>query len=286
MEDKDCLNHFILMLRFEKELAQNTIEAYEKDLLHFMQSYSLKSAVEDDIRHYLNHLSLDPRSIARKISSLRQFYHFAMRNQWMTKNPMDHIVSRKMKPPLPKILTKEEVEAMIEGAFLKKNFRLYTILEILYATGLRISELISLKKVNFSYYEGQAILLIKGKGRKERIVPLNQKAHTALLQLMETTKSVWIFPSFGKQGHLTRQRLGQLLKELALEVGIDPQKVSPHILRHAFATHMLHNGADLMMIKEILGHKNLSTSEIYLHVLPDDLKDMVEKFHPAKKMLN
>ena len=282
--DKELINKFLLMLRSEKGLSKNTVEAYQTDLIHFAKSYSLISAVENDMRHYFNHLDLDHRSIARKISALRQFYHFAMRNKWMTKNPMDNIVSPRIKLPLPKILTKEEIDKMLEGA-LKKDFRLYTMLEILYATGLRISELISLRKTNFSYYEGHPILLVKGKGSKERIVPLNQKAHDALIKFIEGSKSLWIFPSFGKQGHITRQRMGQLLKELAIEVGIDPEKVSPHILRHAFATHMLHNGADLMMIKEILGHKNLSTSEIYLHVLPDDLKDLIEQFHPAKKMV-
>ena len=160
------------------------------------------------------------------------------------------------------------------------------MLEILYATGLRISELVSLKKKSFSYYEGHPILLVKGKGDKERIVPLNQKAHDQIQAHLKTVgeKIPWMFPSFGKMGHITRQRAFQLLKELALGVGIDPAKVSPHVLRHAFATHMLQNGADLMLIKEILGHKNLSTSEIYLHILPHDLKELVEKFHPAKGM--
>lgn len=281
MDNKKAIHQFLLMLRSEKGLSKNTVEAYRSDLSQF--PHDLLTADESSIRIYLNAMELNHRSIARKISALRQFYHFMMRNKTLVKNPMDNIVTPKIKAPLPKILTKDDIEKLMEAAS-SKDLRLYTMLEILYATGLRISELISLKRTNFSYYEGHPILLVKGKGSKERIVPLNSNAHDALKRYLDMRISTWIFPSFGAQGHITRQRLGQLLKELAAMAGIDPEKVSPHILRHAFATHMLQNGADLMLIKEILGHKNLSTSEIYLHVLPDDLRELVEQYHPAKGM--
>ncbi|USO02741.1 MAG: tyrosine-type recombinase/integrase [Alphaproteobacteria bacterium] len=324
------------MMRSEKGLSKNTVEAYERDLKHFLSSWrSPKGAVaihngspqdfvprddvlltltEDQIRQYLNALTINSRSIARKISALKQFYMFLMRQKLIQKNPMDNISSPKIKPPFPKTLTKEEVEILLKAAA-DKDFRLSTMLEILYATGLRISELISLKTSNFSYYDDHPILLIKGKGGRERIVPLGETSHKQLKEyLVDMTPSwrspkgavaihngsprrsaprddgggirnTWMFPSFGASGHITRQRMGQLLKEIALSVNIDPEKVSPHILRHAFATHMLQSGADLTLIKELLGHKNLSTSEIYLHVLPQDLKNLVEQYHPAKGLM-
>ena len=290
------LDKFLMMMRSEKGLAQNTIDAYRTDLEHFFHHLNItpqsideriSDVTEDHIRYYVNHLTMSARSIARKISTLKQFYLFLLRHQLMKHNPMDAISAPKIKAPFPKILSKEEIEKLLEAAY-NKDFRLSTMLEILYATGLRISELIGLKKTNFSYYDQHPILMVKGKGGRERIVPLGHKSHTQLkvyLAHHSLSSRPWMFPSFGASGHITRQRMGQLLKELANDVDIDKEKVSPHVLRHAFATHMLQNGADLTLIKEILGHKHLSTSEIYLHVLPQDLRKLVEHYHPAKTML-
>lgn len=272
------------MLRSEKGLSKNTIEAYQTDLRHMPFDFFKVSS--QDILSYFNNLDLNSRSVARKMSALKQFYYFMVRAKKCVENPVEKLASPKMQKPFPKTLTKEECFILIEKAE-QKDRRLHTMLELLYATGMRISELITLKRTHFSYYESHPVLLVKGKGNKERVVPLNNRSHQALQEYLEILNGAtgWLFPSFGKSGHITRQRLGQLLKELAVEGGIDPDKVSPHILRHAFATHMLRNGADLMLIKEILGHKNLSTSEIYLHVLPHDLMELVQEHHPAKRIL-
>lgn len=280
------LNDFILMLKTEKGLAKNSVDAYKRDIQEFLdyfQSCPIQSINTDDVTNYFCILreKHGDRTVARKLSALKQFYLFLLRANFIKCNIVESITAPKISKPLPKILTKEEVDHLLHAASLEKSKALYTMLEILYATGMRISELTTLKKTSISYYENHPIILIKGKGGKERLVPLNEKAYSCLQSYQKIpNKTVWLFPSYGKMGHITRQRFGQLLKKVALKANIDPDKVSPHIIRHAFATHMLQNGADLVLIKELLGHNNLSTSEIYLHVLPEDLKRLVEEHHP------
>jgi integrase/recombinase XerD len=238
--------------------------------------------LEDYVANALKDLS--PRSVARHTSAIKQFYSFLHREKVIAINPTELLEAPKWQRGLPKILTQEEVSRLFDVAYQDqsvKGIRLCAMLEILYASGLRVSELTTLKKSCINNYNQYPVLLIKGKGDKERLVPLHEKAYQqikAYLPYVSKTTE-YLFVARGNKP-MTRMRIFQLIKALALKAGIDPTKISPHIIRHAFATHMLKNGADLMLLKEILGHAHLSTSEIYLHVMPDDLKDLLEQHHP------
>jgi integrase/recombinase XerD len=240
-------------------------------------------------------LSQEGRKVAtlsRRLSALRQFYQFLASEGWSTHNPTETIDLPRRQHTLPKILSEEEVVRLLEGARAQtdpEGRRLYAMLETLYASGLRVSELISLPLMSF--HPDRPFLLIKGKGGKERLVPLSGPSLSALKTYLTVRSSFlqqdkdsfmqkWLFPSSSKEGHLTRQRFGQLLKGLALAVNLDPGKVSPHVIRHAFATHLLGHGADLLTIQKLLGHADLSTTQIYTHVVTDHLKDLVNCHHP------
>jgi len=231
---------------------------------------------------------MSPRTSSRRLSALRQYFGFLVQEGIRTDNPTIKIDRPKLGRPLPKYLTEFEVDALLTAARLQRGRhgrRLTLIVELLYATGLRISELVTLPA---SAAKAQDALIIYGKGGKERLVPLGRQAISAMQSYekdrnsfyMSQGDSPWLFPSRGKGGHISRRRVGQMLDELAVEAGIEVQKVSPHVLRHAFATHLLHNGADLRTVQELLGHEDLSTTEIYTHILDERMKSLVLQKHP------
>jgi integrase/recombinase XerD len=296
---------FLDMLTAERGASAHTIEAYTRDLADFLASIAAKgkrakTAAPDHIRAYFVGLArkgLAPTSRARKLSAIRQFFRFLLGEGIRRDDPCSAIDSPKLGRPLPKILSLAEVETLLEtaknaseaaeeGAARRRALRLYAALETLYATGLRVSELIALPRDVLT--ADDRVLTIKGKGGRERLVPLNEtaqkslRAHLAAVGNDEAAaerKSPWLFPSAGGQ-HLTRQRFGQELKALALSAGIEPARVSPHVLRHAFASHLLEHGADLRTVQQLLGHADISTTQIYTHVIEERLRRLVEEHHP------
>ncbi len=288
---------FLEMLMAERGAAQNTYQAYRHDLAHFAAHLAAaKGAIEaadaGHIRSYLSHLDklgISASTAARRLSSLRQFYGFLAAEGIRADDPTADIDSPRRGRQLPKILSEADVERLFEEAAQHsgpQGVRLRALFETLYATGLRVSELVALP---LSAILGEpGLLLVRGKGDKERVVPLSDPAIKALAAYLEVRRGFliaevevnWLFPSRGKSGHLSRQRFGKMLKQLALEAGIDPARVSPHVLRHAFASHLLAHGADLRAVQQMLGHADISTTQIYTHVLDARLKSLVETHHP------
>jgi integrase/recombinase XerD len=305
---KDLVERFLELLLSERNLAKNSIISYENDLRDFrcymeFQELSANKICKADIEAYL--ISLNKRNIAirtqaRKISTLRHFFKFLTADKIVTLNPMLDIELPKINKSLPKFLTIAEVVMVLEKSLEDKSpegLRFMTMLEILYATGLRVTELVTLKLSSLRYKNPKTLdlenfLIVLGKGNKERLVPLNEVSMAMVKQYLPVRGKInkvpkdnkWLFPSNSKEGHITRQRFGQILKEIALEVNLDPYRISPHILRHSFATHLLENGADLRIIQELLGHSNLSTTEIYTHIMNNKLADTLNKHHPLANL--
>jgi integrase/recombinase XerD len=305
--DRVWLEAFLEMLASERGAATNTLEAYRRDLEDYLafvaQSGLMLATIETaNVVTYLRALSdtgLAASSRARRLSALRQFFKFLGRENLITSDLAAGLVSPKRSRALPKTLSVAEVDRLLEAARRRSEttlgrqrvraLRLYALLEVLYATGLRVSELVTLPR---SVLQGDGrMLLVKGKGGRERLVPLNGAARIALDRFLNVgcdgavdvapmIKTKWLFPSRSAAGHVTRQRLGQELKELAAEVGLAPERVSPHVLRHAFASHLLDRGADLRAVQQLLGHADISTTEIYTHVLEERLKQLVQRHHP------
>ena len=288
------LEQFFEMLLAERGAAKNTIEAYRRDLVavtEYLQPQALDTITSVGLTDYLSSIAeegMSPRTSSRRLSALRQYFGFLVQEGIRTDNPTIKIDRPKLGRPLPKYLTEFEVDALLTAARSQRGRhgrRLTLIVELLYATGLRISELVTLPA---SAAKAQDALIIYGKGGKERLVPLGRQAISAMQSYekdrnsfsMGQGDSPWLFPSRGKGGHISRRRVGQMLDELAVEAGIEVQKVSPHVLRHAFATHLLHNGADLRTVQELLGHEDLSTTEIYTHILDERMKSLVLQKHP------
>ena len=288
------LEQFFEMLLAERGAAKNTIEAYRRDLVavaEYLRPQALDAITSVGLTDYLSSIAeegMSPRTSSRRLSALRQYFGFLVQEGIRTDNPTIKIDRPKLGRPLPKYLTEFEVDALLTAARLQRGRhgrRLTLIVELLYATGLRISELVTLPA---SAAKAQDALIIYGKGGKERLVPLGRQAISAMQSYekdrnsfyMSQGDSPWLFPSRGKGGHISRRRVGQMLDELAVEAGIEVQKVSPHVLRHAFATHLLHNGADLRTVQELLGHEDLSTTEIYTHILDERMKSLVLQKHP------
>jgi integrase/recombinase XerD len=299
------LQLFLDMLIAERGAAAHTIEAYTRDLSEFLaflatKGKSAKTATADNLRAFLAGLAekgLVPTSRARKLSAIRQFFRFLLAEGMRSDDPSSAIDSPRLGRPLPKILSLEEVETLLKtasdasreaanGAAQRRALRLYALLETLYATGMRVSELLALPRAVLAVDD--RVLTIKGKGGRERLVPLNDAAREALADHLAAVRedegtgrgaSPWLFPSSGGE-HLTRQRFGQELKALAIEAGIEPSRVSPHVLRHAFASHLLERGADLRTVQQLLGHADISTTQIYTHVIEERLRRLVEQHHP------
>ena len=291
---------FLEMLAAERGAAGNTIEAYRRDLEHYGavlagRGRSVAAGDGDDLRAYLAELTragLAPATIARHLSTLRQFHRFLFAEGIRQDDPATAIDSPQRGRPLPKILNQAEVERLLGAARQRagpEGLRRTALVELLYATGLRVSELLSLGTAAGA--RDSRVLIVRGKGGRERMVPLGEAAHAALADYKAVRRSFlppdaaspWLFPSRGRSGHLTRQRFGQIMKSLALEADLDPARVSPHVLRHAFASHLLDHGADLRSVQQLLGHADISTTQIYTHVLSERLKKLVHEHHPLAK---
>jgi integrase/recombinase XerD len=297
------LEAFLEMMTAERGAARNTVEAYRRDLQHFGDHVSrhnqrLADADPDALRSYLEDMAamgMSPRTAARRLSALKQFFRFLAAEGVRGDDPSAMIDTPRAGRPLPRYLSENEVTRLLEAAALRKDaggLRLSALLEVLYATGLRVSELVGLP-VSAITRDGR-MLIVRGKGGKERMVPLTDPATQAvqayravrdgyLPQFSSRTGSPWLFPSRSRKGHLTRVRFGQLLKELAAEAGLAPARVSPHVLRHSFASHLLAHGADLRSLQQMLGHADISTTQIYTHVLDERLRALVDSAHPLAR---
>ena len=279
------MNHidiFLEALSAEKGRSKNTLVSYENDLRHADAAISggLIAATEQDIQTYLAGLDARPTSIARRASALRSFYKFLMLEHIITKNPAQNLELPKRGKLLPKLLTTEEIELLISSAGDTRNsVRLRAMIELLYASGLRVSELCELPMTAIL---GDR-LLIHGKGAKERIVPMHDAAIAALnkwIEMRGDSESKYVFPTNSSSGHITRDGFFKILKKCAVLSGIEPARVTPHVLRHSFASHLLSHGANLRAIQMMLGHEDISTTQIYTHVLPEKLQQVVEEHHP------
>jgi integrase/recombinase XerD len=298
---------FLDMLAAEQGAGENTIAAYRRDLEDLSaflarRGSSFQRASTDDVRGYL--ADLDDRgfkasSVARKLSALRHLFRFLLAENIRTDDPAAILSGPKRGRALPKVLSIGDVDRLLSQAAANASLqgrsaaqqvralRLVCLLEVLYATGLRVSELVTLPLS--AARRDARMLVVRGKGNKERFVPLNDAAKRAMTDYLAamTTRSdgkapatKWLFPSFGESGHLTRQHFARDLKELAVAAGIAPRLVSPHVLRHAFASHLLHNGADLRIVQTLLGHTDISTTQIYTHIVEERLKSLVRDLHP------
>ena len=307
MTDAERISTFLEAQAAELGAAQNTLLAYARDLKDFVgwlaaKASSLEAAGQNDIESYL--ISVDAEGLsratrARRLSAIKQYFRFAFEEGWRDDNPAIRIKGPKKQKHLPKTLSEAEVDALLtasrtnEKAF--ERTRNTCLMELLYATGMRVSELVSLP-VQAARGDPR-MLLVMGKGGKERMVPLSPPARGALVDWLSvrdhnedaarvekgTAPSRFLFPSRGKSGHLTRIWFYNLIKSLAVQAGISPEKVTPHTLRHAFATHLLARGADLRAIQTLLGHADVATTEIYTHVLEDRLKELVLEHHPLSR---
>jgi integrase/recombinase XerD len=308
--DVKLIHLFLDMLAAEQGAGSNTLDAYRRDLTDFSEflahsGQDFTGAETQALRDYL--ADLDTRgfkssSVARRLSAMRHLFRFLLNERIRNDDPAAILSGPKRGRGLPKVLSISDVDRMLtkakeltqaaEASPLRRlrAIRLYCLLEVLYATGLRVSELVALPLS--ASRRDISMIGVRGKGNKERLVPLNEASRQAMadyLAAMEAEKpekkknaaaSKWLFPSFGESGHLTRQHFARDLKELAAAAGIAPRLVSPHVLRHAFASHLLHNGADLRIVQTLLGHTDISTTQIYTHVVEERLKSLVRDLHP------
>ena len=273
---------FLEALSAERGRSQKTLNSYESDLRLADAAIDggLMGADEQALQTYLSQLPEKPTSIARKASAIRGFYKFLMLEKIITKNPATNLELPKRGRTLPKFLSIDEIDLLISSAGdIKTSTRLRAMIELLYASGLRVSELCELPMTAILGDK----LLIHGKGAKERIVPMHSGAVKALnkwLVARANDESKYVFPSRGASGHITRDAFFKLLKKCAALSGIEPNRVSPHVLRHSFASHLLAGGANLRAIQTMLGHEDISTTQIYTHVMPEQLRETIETCHP------
>jgi len=296
---------FLDMLAAERGAAANTLDAYRRDLDDYQDfvvrgAKSLETVATDDIKAYLRGLKsrgFAASSSARRLSAIRQLHRFLYAEGMRGDDPAAILEGPRRAPSLPKILSVEEVEGLLAAALRaaaeapeKSAAQLATartvcLLELLYATGLRVSELVALPKT--AAKRSEPLILVRGKGGRERLVPLSEparRAMTAYRQILEArgdgARGPWLFPAESESGHLSRQVFARDLKTIAALAGLNSARVSPHVLRHAFASHLLQNGADLRIVQELLGHADISTTQIYTHVLDARMKAMVRDLHP------
>lgn len=288
------------MLSAERGASRNTEAAYRtdlKDLDAFLARRRQRLAAADPaaLRAYLkslDYLGMTPRTVARRLSVIRQLFRFLLAERLREDDPASALDSPRLGRPLPKVLSRVEVDRLIEAAQAKggeDGGRMETLLEILYGTGLRVSELVTLPVA--AAERDPTMLVVRGKGDKDRQVPLSDPARLAIAKWLHVRAAAlaagetsrYLFPSRGRGGHLTRQRFAQLLKEAALAAGVEPARVSPHVLRHAFASHLLEAGADLRSVQLMLGHADIATTQIYTHVVPEKLRSLVEDNHPLAR---
>jgi len=308
--DPKLINLFLDMIAAEQGAGDNTLDAYRRDLNDFSEflgraGQNFSGTNTQTLRDYL--ADLDTRgfkssSVARRLSAMRHLFRFLLNERIRSDDPAAILSGPKRGRGLPKVLSISDVDRMLTRAReltqaseasasqQLRALRLYCLLEVLYATGLRVSELVALPLS--AARRDARMIVVRGKGNKERLVPLNEASRQAMadyLAAIEAQKpekkknapaSKWLFPSFGESGHLTRQHFARDLKELAAASGLAPRLVSPHVLRHAFASHLLHNGADLRIVQTLLGHTDISTTQIYTHVVEERLKSLVRDLHP------
>jgi integrase/recombinase XerD len=297
------LDAFLDMMAAERGASRNTLEAYRRDLIAFdthlsHKGHSAESATRDQVRGWLAAMATTSAasSQARRLSALRQYFAFLYAEGLRRDDPTAAVEAPRRAQTLPKILSQGDIETLISAARADaeesaEGVRLLCMLEILYASGLRVSELVTLPLS--AARSRDSFLLVKGKGGKERMVPLNPAARDAIRKYLKVrdvfvsdsmrSNERYLFPSRGRQGHLTRRRCHQLLKALALKADIDPEKLSPHVLRHAFATHLVEGGADLRSVQTLLGHADIATTQIYTHVASERLKATVAGAHPLSR---
>ncbi len=316
--DASLIALYLDMLAAERGAGKNTLAAYGRDLADFdahlaATGSSIATASTYDLRIYLGKLAgqgLQSSTVARRLSAVRQLYRFLYAEGRRKDDPAAVLEGPKRVRALPKTLTIAEVDRLLKVAATSdpaaplparlRAARLYCLVEMLYATGLRVSELIALPR-SAARHDAR-VIVVRGKGNKERLVPLNDTAKRAMASYLALLAqsgqdrhfpppgkrgrqgSEWLFPSFGESGHLTRQHLGRELKVLAGAARLRAAQVSPHVLRHAFASHLLHNGADLRVVQTLLGHADISTTQIYTHVLEERLKSLVRDLHPLAEM--
>jgi integrase/recombinase XerD len=308
--DAKLIGLFLDMLAAEQGAGRNTLDAYRRDLTDFSEflarnGFGFAGAHTQSLRDYL--ADLDARgfkssSVARRLSAMRHLFRFLLNERIRSDDPAAILSGPKRGRGLPKVLSITDVDRMLTRAKelalaseasasqRLRAMRLYCLLEVLYATGLRVSELVALPRS--AARNDSRMIVVRGKGDKERLVPLNDASRQAMADYLAATQanqsdrkkkasaSKWLFPSFGESGHLTRQHFARDLKELAAASGLAPRLVSPHVLRHAFASHLLHNGADLRIVQTLLGHTDISTTQIYTHVVEERLKSLVRDLHP------
>lgn len=292
------IESFLEMLAAEKGVASNTLKAYRTDLQeltnfleHQNPPLSLETALQVDIQRYFETLSnsgSSARTAARRLSCFKQFYIFLVREAIRDDDPTHLLQSPNIPKNLPKYLTEAEVNTLLEASMLLDQPRRALVaqaaLEILYSAGLRISELLSLRRESIS--SKTQILRVYGKGGKERLIPLSEAAVKAALRLKiedKGLKSPYLFPGRDSSYHLTRQGFDKILYDVCLKADIDPERLSPHVLRHSFASHMLAHGADLRSLQMMLGHSDISTTQIYTHVQTEHLQQIVKNYHPLAR---
>ena len=306
--DRRWLNLFLDMQAAERGAAKNTIEAYGRDLADYMAHLApfggLARAGPEHVRSMLASISamgLKASTAARRLSALRQLHRFLYLENYRADDPTTSVDSPRMSRSLPKVLSVAEVDHLMNVAKAEaergdlspaqqlKTLRTYCLIELIYASGLRVSELVALHANAARTRE--SMIIVRGKGNKERLVPLHETALVAARSWLDAlaasqtaakrkAPSKWLFPSDSESGHLTRQAFGRDLEDVAIRAGLPREAISPHVLRHAFASHLLQNGADLRIVQELLGHADISSTQIYTHVLDERLKAMVRDLHP------
>ena len=310
LPDQRLTRLFLDMLAAEQGAGDNTLQAYRRDLEDFSAflnrtGRNFRGADTQALRDYL--VDLDSRgfrssSVARRLSAMRHLFRFLLSERIRGDDPAAILAGPKRGRGLPKVLSISDVDRLLtraktlsddpkaSSAQRLRATRLYCLLEVLYATGLRVSELVALPLS--AARRDARMIVVRGKGNKERLVPLNEPSRRAMADYLKAMEAVtagkakgagaskWLFPSFGESGHLTRQHFARDLKELAGKAGLAARLVSPHVLRHAFASHLLHNGADLRIVQTLLGHTDISTTQIYTHVVEERLKSLVRDLHP------
>ncbi|KAK0332924.1 site-specific tyrosine recombinase XerD [Brevundimonas aurantiaca] len=291
---------FLEMMAVERDASPHTLAAYGRDLADAESALTsdggLMQAPAEAVEAWFADLSrrgLSAATAARRRSSVRQFYRFALAEGWRADDPSRRLDAPRQGRPLPKSLSRDEIDRLLAAAAARDaaaGLRLVALVEMAYASGLRVSELLGLKVE--AVRRDPAYLIVRGKGGKERLAPLNPAARAALKAWLtardarrkpEAPDSPWLFPSSGRSGHLTPRRFAQLLDEAAVAAGLDPARVSPHVLRHAFATHLLEGGADLRVVQTLLGHADIATTQIYTHVATDRLAQVVHQNHPLAR---
>lgn len=297
----DWVDTFLEMMAVERAAAKNTLAAYGRDLADtaaFLggRGRDLAVATAEDVEAYFADLGargLAPATAARRRASVRQFYRFVLGEGWRNDDPSRRVEAPRKGRSLPKVLSRDEMDSLIAAASARdgaQGLRFGCMVELAYASGLRISELTALPLAALA--RDPAYLIVKGKGGKERLAPLNETARSAVKAYLSARPvflpkgdkaNPWLFPSRGKAGRLTPRRFAQVLDEAAADAGIDPERVSPHVLRHAFATHLLEGGADLRVVQKLLGHADIATTQIYTHVASDRLREVVATKHPLAK---